>query len=246
MTLDRRGLVIGGLAAGLSGCSGESGGEWLLRYALTVQISTAARSYNLSGVMESEYRRVRENAFPQTQMFHVRGRAQALTMLAPPGGVFCAVLAQVYGAHTSSFNPVAETTLIAEFDYDIEQLRSGEIFERIGKMEAPWNVRRDRWPTCLYFSNPADITSVALVALDEQPFEPSPGIPATTLRSVFGEDARISDVTLEISDNGISRGIERTFPWVDTMNGAGDRPTRQSRNWPLHENLAYRNFVTEE
>ena len=79
-----------------------------------------------------------------------------------------------------------------------------------GRYLGPSQVVRENYPMLVTFANESDPTSVALVDPDD-------------LAATFGEGVSLRRITLELTDDPVTRGIEERLGWLDNVYNMGSR-----------------------
>jgi hypothetical protein len=210
-------LVVAALAA----CGGAFGGPDLTpdyRYRLTLEVDTPQGLRSGSSVIEVEQSmgRTAMTGFGKAIMRRVRGEAVAVDL---PGGR--TLFALLRSENDSDWASRMMQTLAPDIEgepweevFDNVLLLEGEI--TLPRMFPPVSNlgERNAYPMLVTFADENDPTSVALVDPDD-------------LAATFGEGTALCRITIELTDEPVTSGIEERLP---TPDGKG------FFNWDGHSN----------
>lgn len=240
--MDRRALLGAGLASAVSACGG--GDVWEFRYRLKVTAFANQRQIEGESIFRTRYRYIGNLKGNPIMPGVAWGRA--ITLDFGDAGLLFGILdgiADVGASH--AFRPRGRDTLIdlSSEDYSPSEISTGTVYERLqndlsGREHA---MPRDQWPLFVRFDDVRDATSARLVQVADQHYGISSSIATQTFEQAFGEDARITGVTLEYVtfNTPVGLRIARDLPCVDDL-GPPDRERGVQR--PLHELLRPLNF----
>jgi hypothetical protein len=205
-------LVAGALA--LAGC-GLFEPTHTYRYRMTVEVDTPEGLRTGSVVREFMWQRQQQFATSSEFIYEQRGEAAAVEL--PGGRVLFALL---------DTNP--QTTILNGFhaeDRPSDIPRVGTLLERAKASGATYTFpmqggdNLERLPQLVTFRNIADPTSVELV-------DPA------NLAASFGEGVKLRRITVQLTDDPVTTGIEKRFPdpiYKGFFNWNGDLATWNSK-----------------
>jgi len=201
------GLVIGMIAMALAGCgvlSEDAAPDY--RYRLTVEVETPEGLRTGSSVIEVQQKLVRSGADPATGLMissKVRGEAVAVDL---PGGQ--TLYALLRSDDDLDWASRVCTLLSAPIPGEAASAQAKRILELEGEQILPrlWpaNVlldERSAYPMMVTFENEEDPTSVRLVDPDD-------------LAASFGEGVSLRRITAALTDDEVTKGIEKRLGWV--------------------------------
>lgn len=193
-------LVVGGMALALSGCSIQSE---TYRYRLTVEVDTPEGVKTGSSVIEVQVSETGKDALvtPEASGINSKYKGEAVAVDLGDGRYLFALLrGESYTGEASriaaaAFNPPRYGN---EVDYNyLERIRD------MKNMDGVAEVPRDAWPMLVSFGDLADPTSVELVDLDDLP-------------ASFGEGVSLRRITVQMTDDPVTTGIEKRLGWLNS------------------------------
>lgn len=224
------GLVAVGAAALVVGCDGVEDMPFLweppYHARLTAEVETPEGLRSGSGVIEVKWGK-------SGKSYQVRGQAVPIDL---PGGEVLYVLLR------SEAN--VDWAAYLHESVDGPEIESGDRYwASIAANRAVWPVKRrrvtgiedsDNYPYMVRFRDPADPKSVEQVDPDD-------------LAKTFGPEYRLKSLTVQMTDDPVTSGIEKRLGWVGRHKGMLDNSGDPNR---LHQeaakNLTNRDFVRGE
>jgi hypothetical protein len=175
------------------------------RYRLTVEVDTPEGLRTGSSVIEVQQTLVRAGGSPANQAVERRVRGEAVAVDLPSGKTLFALLRSennvdwasyvfVYLAPQKKGEPFA-----AQLD-DVLEVKGEQVLPR---MWPPVSFLKERsaYPMLVTFGDLADPTSVAQVDPDD-------------LAATFGEGVRLKRITVQLTDEPVTIGIEKRLGWL--------------------------------
>ena len=211
------------------------------RYRLTVEVDTPAGVRSGSSVIEVEQRLGRPMSNPGGMAIDRRARGQAVMVDLPDGRTLFALLRSE--DETDWASSVMQTAAPRIEGEPFEE-RFDNMLLIDGEVELPrrWppvagGLELAGWPMLVTFADLADPTSVTLVDPDD-------------LAATFGEGVALRRITVEMTDDPVTEGIEERLGWLSEVRGAlVDLPVRDyppvGTPLPLHNTLTRADFEKE-
>lgn len=230
-------LLAGALV--LTGCSTDDPPDF--RYRLTVEVDTPEGLRSGSSVIEVGTSVAGPGTVVVTGPARKRARGEAVAVDLPGGRTMYALL-------RSENEPDWASNIMFLF---APIYRGDDKYERTvfaikrhkGVRELPFvkpvgggAVRRDGWPMLVAFGDEADPTSVAKV----DPF---------SLEDTFGDGVSLKRITVQVTDDPVTTGIEERFAWLDTMREGmldGRRNRSIKAENPLANSLSSYDFLKRQ
>lgn len=185
------GLLAGALAISTAGCGGPFRKRY--RFKLTVEVETPEGLKSGSSVIEVWA--AFETPGSQRRMWRVRGEAVAVDL---PGGQTLFALLKT-NAHYEDMAGLSMMTLDPRFQYDV--VESAERIARRDGIRSPAEVAPKDYPLLVRFRGVVDPASVRQVD------------PADLVTS-FGPGMRLKRITVEVTDDAVTTGIEKRLVWL--------------------------------
>jgi hypothetical protein len=198
--------IAGALAVSfLAGCAVAEDKAPDYRYRLTVEVETPEGLKTGSSVIEVKQALVRAGSSPANQAVERRVRGEAVAVDLPGGKTLFALLRS---ENDPDWANRIYVLLEPEKKQDFEDALD-DALEITGERTLPrmWpaNVimpRRSAYPMMVTFGDPADPTSVAEVDPDD-------------LAATFGDGVKLKRITVELTDDLVTSGIEKRLGWID-------------------------------
>lgn len=198
-------LVAAFAALAVSACSGASDPP-TYRYRLTVEVETPEGLRTGSSVIEVQTFIASSRAITSPGAVRMRARGEAVAVDMPDGRTLFALLRsenEVDWAGGIMF------LLAPQYRGDNAALRTVRAIQRnrsvrelpFSKVVGGGSLRRDGWPMLVTFDDIDDPTSVAMV----DPLD---------LAATFGEGVELKRITVQITDDPVTIGIEERLEWV--------------------------------
>lgn len=195
------GLLAGGAAALLGGCGLFRGNSY--RFRMTVEVDTPSGLRTGSSVYEvSADTKVAITREMADRGWRIRG--EALSVDLPDGRTLFALLKT--GAHFDDMMGLSMNALHPDFrgtGYDVVGV-ARELAH--GKYPGPAEVAPQDYPLLVTFGDISDPASVMRIA------------PAN-LAVAFGPDTALHRITVELTSDPVSKGIEERLEWLSTHRG---------------------------
>jgi hypothetical protein len=222
------------LALMLAGCGavGDDGTPDY-RYRLTVEVETPDGPRTGSSVIEVEQRMGRSagTGFGKKIMRRVRAEAVAVDL---PGG------RTLYALLRSDDNVDWAANVMQMLAPEIEGEPWEDVFDNVllveGEVEVPrmWPPiapfgERSAYPMLVTFGDESDPASVARVDPDD-------------LAATFGENYELGRVTVELTDDPVTTGIEERLPWLSDYPEPSLSPDHGPRDFSLPATLKHGDF----
>lgn len=189
----------------LSGCALSDDAAPDYRYRLTVEVETPEGLKTGSSVIEVQQTLVRAGSVPANQAVERRVRGEAAAVDLPGGKTLFALLrsdndpdwaSRVYVLLAPQENKPFEDALD-----DVLEIKGERTLPRTWPADL-WIPERSAYPMLVTFGDPADPTSVAQVDPDD-------------LAATFGEGVKLKRITVELTDDPVTTGIEERLGWMD-------------------------------
>lgn len=221
----RRGVIAlfaGGVAALLAGCDWIAPPQATLRYRIIVEVETPQGLRTGSSVIETTY--IDGPSIGDASGLETRLRGEAVAVDLPGGQTLFALLRSVTdgdaaGYHGRLFNQaladgaVAEPPLTRRFaahEWIEERREARQIKPRL-------TLPLAHYPMLVRFRDVRDPRSVELVESDR-------------LDAVFGVGVKLRRITLAVTDDAVTVGIEKRLGWLDHLNDYRTAPTNPFTN----------------
>lgn len=248
-TLRRREFIGGSLAAiAPSACDPQPG--WTLRYRVRIRVFANGQSREGEGVFRTLYRRVPSAHPNQTQFFYAQAWGEAIAIDMGDGRWIFGLLHTVTGiGGDHRFSPLEErllTQLLSDPSPSVEAFTSGGLYEEARALRGELDLPERSWPIMVSFEDLADSSSIRFMPIATRNYRTLPGTPTQSFASLLGGGARIERITVEMTEQRVSRRLNKILPWLDDVQGAKPGDTvRGSARAPLHRNLQFKNFVMD-
>jgi hypothetical protein len=208
------------------------------RYRLTVEVETPEGVRTGSSVIEVEQTPVRSGFAPGAGVgVRKRARGEAVAVDLPGGKTLFALLRSDndvdWAAHVYVYlKPYKKQSVLDAAD-DVLELEGERVLPRMWPAVA--NLKeRSAYPMLVTFGDLADPTSVARVDPDD-------------LAATFGAGVRLKRITVELTDDPVTTGIEERLGWLPNVRGTLvhlpiDQYPPRGTPLPLHNTLTEMNF----
>ena len=212
----RRGLiglaVLGAAGMVLSACALAEDATPDYRYRLTVEVETPEGLRSGSSVIEVRQNMGRTAMSGFGKRIDRRARGEAVAVDLPGGRTLYALLRSRNDTDWAS-------SVVQDLAPRIEGEKWEETFDNVllleGKVTLPrewvhWHSAmsdRNAYPMLVTFADPADPASVALVDPDD-------------LAATFGEGTRLKRLTVQLTNDPVTTGIEQRLEWLDRVKGS--------------------------
>jgi len=175
------------------------------RYRLTVEVETPEGLKTASSVIEVEQSMARAGGSPLHSQIYRRIKGEAVAVDLPGGKTLFALL--------RSDNDIEWASKVMQMlAPEVAGEEGDEKFDNVllikGKVEVPrtfpavaWIPERSAYPMMVTFGDLADPTSVAQVDPDD-------------LAATFGEGVKLKRITVELTDDAVTTGIEKRLGWL--------------------------------
>lgn len=206
----------------LSGCAAAEDKAPDYRYRLTVEVETPEGPKTGSSVIEVQQTLVRAGGSPANQAVERRVRGEAVAVDLPGGKTLFALLRSENNIDWASYvfvylAPQKKGEHFADQMDDVLEVKGKQVLPRMWPPVA-FLEERSAYPMLVTFGDLADPTSVALVDPDD-------------LAATFGEGVRLKRITVQLTDDPVTTGIEQRLRWwgmsfkgYDTGNFPADFP----------------------
>ena len=220
--------------AALSGCGQRSE---TFRYRMAVEIETPQGLRTGSSVIEVRVTETGDNApvFPEASGVSSRVRGEAVVVDLPNGKVLFALLrAPGHVGDAAGLPYAALDPPRPKGNYDfVRQTQAMQKMERVAVLPRTLPPlahlpERSAYPTLVTFGDIADPTSVELVDPDN-------------LAATFGEGTALRRITIKITDDPVTTGIEERLEWLEHQAGT---LVRRPRDTPIG-NMPIEHRITE-
>lgn len=215
--LSRRGMIgltmLGAGVLALSACALAGDATPDYRYRLTVEVETPEGLRSGSSVIEVRTAVAPDWAIPTPGKVSFRERGEAVAVDVSEGRTLYALLRS---ENDTGWAGRVMFMLAPEPPGDVEDrflARYDNLLKLTGPIELPrtWPAQahlpeRSAYPMLVTFADPADPASVALVDPDD-------------LAATFGEGTRLKRLTVELTDDPVTTGIEKRLGWLDAYRG---------------------------
>lgn len=176
------------------------------RYRLTVEVDTPEGLKTGSSVIEVRQSLVRSGGSPANQAVERRVRGEAVAVDLPGGKTLFALLRSDNNVDWASYvyvylAPQNKGESFANQLDNVLEVTGEQVLPRMWPPVA-WIPERSAYPMMVTFGDLADPTSVAEVDPDN-------------MAATFGEGVRLKRVTVELTDDPVTTGIEERLGWMD-------------------------------
>lgn len=184
-------------ALALTACNPFAGSE-TFRYRLTVEVETPEGLKTGSSVIEVSVTQTGKNslATPEARGIRFKQRGEAVAVDLPGGRTLFALLDRADGIAQAALNP-------PRYRHDVEYGYVKSIRD-MKDIEAAGLVPRAAYPMLVTFTDIADPASVERV---------DPG----DLAASFGPGVSLKRITVEVTDEPVTTGIEKRLGWLTKM-----------------------------
>lgn len=187
----------------LSSC--DSGAVFDYRYRLTVEVETTEGLKTGSSVIQVRKWLGRAGGAPASSQIYTRVRGEAVEVDLPGEQTLFALLRSDSNIQWAGTIVSALTPRLSDAD---GKPRFDGVLQLKGEVELPRYLRRSRrgpgpsaYPMLVTFGDLGDPTSVERVDPDD-------------LAATFGEGARLKRVTVQLTDDRVTTGIEKRLGWL--------------------------------
>ncbi|PKP65357.1 MAG: hypothetical protein CVT85_06470 [Alphaproteobacteria bacterium HGW-Alphaproteobacteria-7] len=219
------GVLAGSAAALVGGCGLFAGNSY--RFRMTVEVETPEGLKTGSSVYQVEAKdQLALTPGGVGQTWNVRGEAVAVDL--PGGKTLFALLKTVNTAGHDDFAYMSMRALDPAFNYNrvesANRISSGDV-------TSPSDVPASDYPLLVTFGDLNDPTSVVRVA------------PAN-LAAQFGPNVRLRRITVEVTDDAVTTGIEKRLGWLRAHVGTLVRRERNTHigDMPVEHRLLVTDF----
>lgn len=190
----------------LSGCAISEDKATDYRYRLTVEVDTPEGVRTGSSVIEVQQTLVRAGGSPANQAVDRRVRGEAVPVDLPGGKTLFALLRSDSNVDWASYvfvylAPQKKGEPFADQLDDVLEVKGEQVLPRMWPPVA-FLKERSAYPMLVTFGDLADPTSVAEVDPDD-------------LAATFGEGVKLKRITVELTDDPVTTGIEQRLGWMD-------------------------------
>lgn len=199
-----------GAALVLSGCSLFDETP-TYRYKLTVEVNTPEGVKSGSSVIEVDTHIASENAFPTPGLLSFKVRGEAVAVDLPNGQTVFALLRSETDVEWAArvvphVAPKVGGDGAERIKAQLTAIRSMEGFREVPRIwpKVAWIEERSGYPMMVTFGDLDDPTSVEEVDPDD-------------LSSSFGEGYALKRITVQVTDDPVTTGIEKRLGWVEKM-----------------------------
>lgn len=218
----------------LGGCGFDSTPAY--RYRLTVEVETPEGRRSGSSVIEVDTRAVRSAMDPGSVGASIRLRGEAVTVDLGERGMLFALLRSdndIDWAGRIMLMLAPDDPDNEEFIYNFDDMLAlegrGQIvvprtFPPVGPLE-----ERSAYPMLVTFTDESDPTSVALVDPDD-------------LSATFGEGVELKQITVEMTNDAVTTGIEERLGWLSEHPEPSLKPDHALDDYSLAATLKHRAF----
>lgn len=226
-------LGTGLLSLTLPACSSAKDTAPDYRYRLTVEVETHEGLRSGASVIEVRQNIGRSGSSPLHSQIYRHAKGEAVAVDLPGGKTLFALLRS-----DSDVEWAAQVMhLLAP---QIQGETSQDSFDNVllikGKVEVPrtfprvaWIPTRSAYPMMVVFGDPTDPTSVTKVDPDD-------------LAATFGEGVKLKRVTVELTDDPVSTGIEKRLAWLSSYPEPSLRPGHDLNDFSLPATLRHGDF----
>lgn len=196
----------------LSACLGGDDRTPDYRYRLTVEVETPEGLKTGSSVIQVRQWLGRAGGAPASSQIYTRVRGEAVTVDLPGDQTLFALLRSESDIQWAGTIVSALTPSLVGSD---GEARFDGVLHLKGETEVPptfpaykFIERRSAYPIMVTFSDEADPTSVLLVDPDD-------------LAATFGEGVSLKRITVKLTDEPVTTGIDERFRWLGSIKDAG-------------------------
>lgn len=193
-------VFVGALLAFLSACDDPRAPNY--RYRLTVEVETPEGLATGSSVIEVKQTLGRAGGAPASSQIYYRARGEAVAVDLPDGRTLFALLRSENSNAWASTIIAALAPRMAGAD---GERRFDGVLRLKGKVEVPRQYPRNplvsAYPMLATFGDIDDPTSVAKIGPDD-------------LAATFGEGVALKRITVQLTDDPVTTGIEERLGWL--------------------------------
>jgi len=187
--------VLGVVALTLAGCRSES-----YRYRVTVEVQTPQGVRSGSSVWETKA--VEGSGIPDTALRY-KGRGEAVVVDLPTGPIFALLRDENVGVDYP--HNLITRHLAAHPDSSVQLTDDWRANRRaIKKARLSYTLSPDEYPLLVRFPDISDPATLRKVGPHE-------------LEAAFGPGVRLRRITIAVTNDGVTRGIEKRLPWIGRL-----------------------------
>ena len=226
-------LGLATLTLALAACSGADDSAPDYRYRLTVEVDTPEGLKTGSSVIEIEQRLVRSGSNPAGTAVERLVRGEAVAVDLSDGRTLFALLRSDNNIEWASYvmQTLAPRTKGESFEQQLDNMLALEGEKALPRMFPPVGHLEERsaYPMLVTFGDIDDPTSVDLVDPDN-------------LAATFGEGVNLKRITVQITDDPVTAGLERRLGWLSEYPEPSLKPNHPLDDFSLAATLKHRAF----
>lgn len=256
-SISRRRLVGGALILPISSCgqadedvggNGRIGADaWALSYRIKMRAFAGGQIREGASVFRTIYRKTSPISLDQAGRIRTQTWGEAIAVNMGEGGYLFGMLGSVLGVsgghNLNVWHDRAVIDVMPRQETIGENFSSGVVFERAALLQGEHALNPQLFPMLAHFTDPADLATAAFVPWPGGNDVALEGVPVRSLQDVFGREARIDAVTVEIVNARPSEQIADVLPSLRQLPGAdgGFYVTGLEPGWAIR----YDNFKLE-
>jgi hypothetical protein len=240
--ITRRGFgaaaLIGAMLVGVTSC--RAGESLSYRYKLTIEVETPGGLRTAYRVIEVQFYGTMKG-FEALSGGSVKARGQAVALDLPNGKTLFVLLSSATSAdwagyvHRRQF-PKQSIDFPSAAEYSKALMSDRTVFPVERWVEMPNDSKRDDYPMLVTFKDANDPATVQLVDPDD-------------LAASFGAGYRLRGLTVQVTDEAVTTGIEKMLPWwksyLDSHFDGSSPAIEDLTTNSLSARLSARSFSTE-
>ena len=212
------------------------------RYRLTVEVDTPRGPRTGSGVVEVRTSATGSDAVPLPKAVGVAVRGEAVPVALPDGRTLFALLSGPSHADWAGWIMVHTTRVPERWSEDSFQQRFQAMLADRGVKALPRTWRRG------YGSGPGEEDAYPWLVRFDDPADPATGraVDPDQLSAAFGPGYELRRITVRLTDDAVTSGLQKHLPWVaEHVGGLDGTGSMYDHRRTPEKNLTRRDFIQD-